>query len=70
MNRSRIGGALDYRKLAELHKPTDSDVLRAAAVELRGRGLTEHDIGRALNLNPDAVRRLLTPTNTTPKDPP
>jgi hypothetical protein len=42
-----------------VNKPKDEQTLRVAAVELRGRGLTERDIGEALSLDPTAVRRLL-----------
>lgn len=59
MSRPTIGGALDYRKLADLNRPHDELTLRAAAVDLRSRGLTDQDIGAALNLDPTAVRRLL-----------
>lgn len=51
--------ATDYRHRADMHRPTDRQTLRAAAVELRNRGLTERDIGQALALDPTAVRVLL-----------
>jgi ParB-like chromosome segregation protein Spo0J len=57
--RARIGGVLDYRRLSLLHRPRDEETLRAAAVELGDRGLTERDIGEALGLDPTAVSRLL-----------
>jgi orotate phosphoribosyltransferase-like protein len=50
---------LDYAIRAEQHRPTDIETLRAAALELRSRGLTERDVGQALRLDPSAVRRLL-----------
>jgi hypothetical protein len=50
---------LDYARRAEQHRPTDEPALRAAALELRGRGLTPHDVGEALRMDPTAVRRLI-----------
>lgn len=50
---------VDYTHRAEQHRPTDEQTLRAAAVELRQRGLTERDIGQALRLDPTGVRRML-----------
>lgn len=41
------------------HAPTDRGLLRAAALELRSRGLTPLDIGAALRLPESAVRALL-----------
>jgi hypothetical protein len=58
MTRS-IGGVVDYARLAELNRPTDENALRREVLVLSGRGLTEQDIGRALKLDPTAVRRLL-----------
>jgi hypothetical protein len=47
--------------LADLHRPRDRDTLRAAAYELRNRGLTIRDIATALQLTDGAVRSLLGP---------
>jgi len=44
---------------SHIHRPHDRETLRAAAVELRQRGLTPLDIGIALELGEDAVRELL-----------
>ncbi len=41
------------------HAPTDRATLRAAAVELRARGLTSRDIAATLRLSEAAVRDLL-----------
>ncbi len=41
------------------HRPADWRTLRAAAVELRARGLTPADIAAALRLSEAAVRALL-----------
>ena len=57
--RGTIGGILDYRRLAELHKPSDQDSLHAAAVELQSRGLMPRDIAQALGLSEAAVTVLL-----------
>jgi hypothetical protein len=54
-----IGGALDYAKLAQLHRPTDPAALASQVRELASRGLTERDIGQHLRLDPSAVRSLL-----------
>ena len=59
MSRSNIGGLLDYRKLADLNKPKDEATLRAAAIELRSRGLTDRDVAEALGLSTDAVTTLV-----------
>jgi hypothetical protein len=56
---SSIGGILDYRALAELHRPTDEEAVAREARRLRQNGLTERDIGQALQLDPTAVRQLL-----------
>lgn len=68
-----IPGALGMRELATLYgsdtdararqqPPPDRDTARAAAVELRSRGLTPLDIAQALGLSEGAVRALLEPT--------
>ncbi|HUN27397.1 MAG TPA: helix-turn-helix domain-containing protein [Steroidobacteraceae bacterium] len=58
-----VGGRLDMRALGLLagaeHRPRDRETLRAAAVELRARGLTARDIGEALGLSERAVRVLM-----------
>jgi predicted transcriptional regulator len=41
------------------HRPHDRPTLRAAAHELRSRGLTAQDIAAALKLTEGAVRSLL-----------
>jgi orotate phosphoribosyltransferase-like protein len=43
----------------DAHRPQDRDTLRAAALELAGRGLTPADIAEALRLSEAAVRELL-----------
>ena len=63
-----IGGTLGLEALAALagadrsarqQPPLDRDTCRAAAIELRQRGLTVHDISQALGLSEGAVRNLL-----------
>jgi DNA-binding NarL/FixJ family response regulator len=41
------------------HRPDDPQTLRAAALELRQRGLTDRDIASALRLTEPTVRQLL-----------
>ena len=43
----------------DAHRPQDRRTLRAAALELRARGLTPIDIAAALRLSERAVRDLL-----------
>lgn len=64
--RRTVGGRLNLAALALLvgghgrqYRPQDCEAVRAAAVELRSRGLTARDIGQALGLSEDAVRALL-----------
>jgi len=59
MTRARIGGSLDYSRLAQLHRPTDADALRREARALAALGLSPLDIGQALTLAPAAVVDLL-----------
>lgn len=44
---------------AEQHRPQDRATLRAAAVELKARGLLPADISAALRLSEAAIRELL-----------
>lgn len=59
MTRSTIGGRLDLEALSRLYRPHHRDAMRAAAVELRQRGLRPLDIARALELTETTVRQLL-----------
>lgn len=59
---ARIGGQLDaaaYAALAAKHRPTDEASLAREAQALAARGLTERDIGQALQLDTTQVRALL-----------
>jgi DNA-binding NarL/FixJ family response regulator len=53
--RSRVRSAFDR----DQHHPVDRETARAAAVELRQRGLTPADIAAALRLSEGAIRDLL-----------
>ena len=60
----RIGGFLTSDSVAALYgrdryRPLDRETSRAAAIELRQRGLTAHDISQALSLSLGAVLDLL-----------
>lgn len=59
MNRGSIGGTLDYRALAVLHRPQDPEQLGREARRLAASGLTPNDIGSALGIGPAAVRELV-----------
>lgn len=61
MTRSTIAGALDWAALygRDRHRPQDRTTLRQAALEMRQRGLTPHDIAAAMRLSEPAVRDLL-----------
>jgi DNA-directed RNA polymerase specialized sigma24 family protein len=54
---------MDYSLLTDkarlLHRPTDADGLRAAAMELQAAGLTVTDIAQALGIGEGAVQQLL-----------
>lgn len=54
-----IGGALDYRVLAELHRPSDPALLKAEICRLADSGLTPMDIAIALRIDPVLVREML-----------
>jgi DNA-binding CsgD family transcriptional regulator len=60
MSRSRLTlAALALLSGRDRHRPLDPATLRAAAAELRSRGLTHRDIAAALSLSEPAVRQLL-----------
>lgn len=63
-SRRTIGGTLDRGAMDALYgrdryRPLDRDAMRAAVIELAARGLTPHDISRALSLSVGAVLDLL-----------
>lgn len=54
-----IGGTLDYRLLAQQHRPTDQAALAVEVRRLAQQGLKPLDIAAALNLTCAAVERVL-----------
>lgn len=54
-----IGGKLDYARLAQMHRPTDTDALAREARRLTGDGLSVRDVAMALNVSAQAVEALL-----------
>lgn len=58
MNRM-IPGAMDYSRLAQLHRPTDPAKVRDEVRRLSTTGLTAVDIATALRLDLAAVREML-----------
>ena len=59
MTRRTIGGVLDYRLLAQLHRPVSQQQLAVEARRLHHQGLQPQDIGEALGMAPEAIRQLL-----------
>lgn len=57
-----MSDALDYARLAQQYRPTDPAALAAEVRRLALQGLTERDIGMALSVNPEQVRRALAAT--------
>lgn len=48
-----------FERAVDEHRPRDQATMRAAALELRARGLTPRDISAALRLSEAAVLALL-----------
>jgi hypothetical protein len=59
MTRKTVGGPLDYRLLATLHRPDDAQTLAREAVALLRLGLSISDVGQALGIQAPALCRLL-----------
>jgi hypothetical protein len=59
VTRPTIGGQLDYRRLADLHRPRDPSAIATEVRRLHATGLTAQDIAAALRLAPDHVLTLL-----------
>jgi hypothetical protein len=57
--RTSIGGALDYRQLAEMNRPTDPVALNEEARRLNAQGLKPRDISSHLGLHIEVVMRAL-----------
>lgn len=49
----------DYQRRATMHRPTNADGLRAAAIDLQRSGLRIADIAHVLQLGEHAVEQLL-----------
>lgn len=56
---NRIGGALDYARLARLHKPADPAALAAEIQRQHAQGLKPRDIASHLAVHVDVVLRAL-----------
>lgn len=54
-----IGGVLDYRLLANQHRPPDDAAIAEEVKRLSRSGLTSRDIAQALQLSWPAVEQLL-----------
>ena len=54
-----IDGAFDYRRLADVHRPSCNDALTADVRRLARSGLTARDIPAALRVNLAQVLELL-----------
>ena len=54
-----IGGALDYRILAEMNRPKEADAMRQEVLRLASSGLTAQDIHTALRIDLRQVREWL-----------
>ena len=61
MRRHGIGGALDYTRLANLHRPTDPAALAREVRRLANTGLTPRDVAVMLGLAPSVVADMLDP---------
>ena len=56
---NRIGGVLDYARLAQQHKPTDPVALAAEIQRQHAQGLKPRDIASHLAVHIDVVLRAL-----------
>jgi hypothetical protein len=61
MTRPTIGGPIDYRRLAELHRPADPNRLATEIRRLHRDGLTAQDIAAALRIDVVQVATILHP---------
>ncbi len=58
-----IDGTLDYRLLAQQHRPTDQAALAAEVRRMASQGLRPRDIAAALGMNVVLVLHILGPTS-------
>jgi hypothetical protein len=56
-----IGGMLDYQRLAQLHRPSDTNRIASEIRRLHADGLTAQDIAAALRIDVVQVRTILHP---------
>jgi hypothetical protein len=54
-----IGGALDYRRLAELHRPEDPQAIAKEIRRLHASGLKAGDIAAALGIAVEQINRVI-----------
>jgi hypothetical protein len=58
-SRSQIPGAVDWRTLAERHRPSDPSALAKEVKRLARDGLTARDVAEVLGLNVAVVAAIL-----------
>lgn len=61
---NRIGGVLDYRLLAQRHRPADPSAIGAEIRRQASQGLKPRDIASALGVHIDIVLRELHQVNS------
>lgn len=61
---TRIGGALDYAKLAQHHRPADPAALAGEIRRQASQGLKPRDIASAIGVHIDIVLRELRQVNS------
>ncbi|HJS88691.1 MAG TPA: hypothetical protein VJ738_01860 [Steroidobacteraceae bacterium] len=59
MKARSIGGVLDMRALATLHRPSTRDEMVVVVTELASRGMPETSIAAATGLAIEQIRRIL-----------
>ena len=64
--RRQVGGAMDYERLAALHRPSDPLAINDEIRRLRATGLTAGDISLALRIDIRAVHAALGPPVSPP----
>jgi hypothetical protein len=52
----------NYQRLAQQHRPTDDDTMAAAVKQMQVQGLKSRDIGQALGLDVEQIRRFMETT--------
>lgn len=59
MKHSRIGGTVDYARLAQLHQPTDRAALAREVSRMVSTGLTPRDVAQALRMSVADIMTML-----------